>query len=143
MGCSLYLNLRRAHVGIERCVDCLTYERPFFLQFEVLKEHGYGENLSQGVGDVQSFALGPRTVDGLKDRCACTGGGAGQQAHRTGYAGAFVREDIAEGVLCDHHIEELRVLNHAHGSIIYIHEIGLHIGVLGHHLLGYLAPQAA
>ena len=82
-------------------------------------------------------------MNGLEDGRGAASRGTGEEAHAACDAGAFVGQDVAEGVLRDDDIEEARVLYHAHSSIINIHEVGLHIGVLAHHLLCHLSPQTA
>ena len=109
----------------------------------MLEEHGGGEDLRQGVGEVLTGSLGPRAVDGFEERRVLTERRRGLQAHGTGDAGGLVGEDVAEGVLGDDDVEETGLGEHAHRGIVDEHIVGAHLGILGFHLLGDLAPQTA
>ena len=80
-------------------------------------------------------------MDGLEDAGVGADRGAGQQAHGTCDARAFIREDVAEGIFGDHDIEETGFLNHAHSGIVNVHVVGGDVGVLGGNLLCDLAPE--
>ena len=55
---TLNLNLWGADVLLKTLVNGLTDQRAFFLQVEVLEQHGHGQNLRQWVGDVQARSRG-------------------------------------------------------------------------------------
>ena len=56
---AFYLNFRSAYIGIQRSVYCTTDKCTFFLTIEIFKQHGYGKNLCQRIGYVQSLCLWP------------------------------------------------------------------------------------
>ena len=132
-----------ADVLVERGIDCFADEFAFLLEAEVLEEHGNRQNLRQRIGYVQTLTLRPAAVDGFEDWSGASRRSAGQQAHGACDARPLVGQNVAECVFRHDDIEEARVLNHAHGSVIHIHEVCLHIGIFAHHLLRHLAPQAA
>ena len=78
----------------------------------------------------------------LEYRGAFAGGSRREQAHGTADAGAFIGQDIAEGVLRHHHVEELRFLNHTHGGVVHIHIVGGDFRIVRSHFLRNLPPQA-
>ena len=67
----------------------------------------------------------------------------GLQAHRAGDAGGLVGQDVAEGILSHHYVEEGGLREHAHRGIVNEHIIGINLGILGFHFLGNLTPQTA
>ena len=58
-GAAVDLYLGGADAGVERGVDGTADEGAFFAEAEVLEEHGDGEYLREGVGDVEACGLGP------------------------------------------------------------------------------------
>ena len=64
-----------------------------------------------------------------------------KQAHRTTDARTFIGQDVAESIFSYHDVEESRLLNHTHGSIVYKHIVGSHFRILRCHFLGNLTPQ--
>src|SRR5882757_1410170 len=61
-------------------VSCLAYPGGFFVQAEVIQQHGGGEDTAQGVGDVLACGLGVGTVYGFEEGGSFTDGGRGEQA---------------------------------------------------------------
>ena len=143
VGAALDLDFGCADVLLEAGIDGLADEGALVVETEVLEEHGGGENLREGVGEVLSCRLRPRSVDGFEEGCVLAERAAGLQAHGACDARGLVGEDVAKGVLGDDDIEETGFGEHAHGGVVDEHVIGFHIGPLGFHLLGYLTPQTA
>ena len=121
---AFHLDFGRADAGIERGVYGLTNQTALFFAIEVLEQHRDGEDLRERIGDVLPLRLRPRTVDGLEHRGAFARRRGGKEAHRAADAGAFVREDIAEGVFRHHDVEEGGFLDHAHGGVVDEHVVG-------------------
>ncbi|CUQ49037.1 Uncharacterised protein [Segatella copri] len=63
------------------------------------------------------------------------------QAHRTGDARGLIGQDITEGILCNDDIEECRLSQYAHRSVVDEHIIGVYLRILWLHLLGNLTPE--
>ena len=60
----------------------------------------------------------------------------------TGDHGSLVRQDIAEHILGDNHVELRGVLHDLHGAVVHEHLAVLHIRVLGLQPVHHSAPQA-
>src|SRR6267154_209510 len=89
--------LDRAHDGLARV-----------LLAQVLEHHRAGPDLSDGVRDVLSGDVGGRAVHRLEHRREFALGvdvARGRDADRAGAGGAEIREDVAEEIRPDHHVE--------------------------------------
>ena len=69
-------------------------------------------------------------------------GGGGQQADGAGDHRRLVRQDIAEHVLGDHHIELAGVPDQLHGGVVHQHVLIGHVGILFCQAVHHLPPQA-
>ena len=68
MRTTLYLDLWGTHIRIQRCIHGFTHQRTFLLKSEVLQKHSGRKYLRQGIGEVLSCSLWPRTMHRLKER---------------------------------------------------------------------------
>ena len=69
-------------------------------------------------------------------------GGGGQQADGAGDHRCLVRQDIAEHVLGDHHIELAGVPDQLHGGVVHQHILIGHVRILLGQAVHHLPPQA-
>lgn len=107
----------------------------------VLEHHGSGENCRERVGDVLASGLRIGAVDWLKEAGVEADACGSEETHGACDDAGLVGEDVAEGVLGDEDIEELGHGDDLHGRIVDKHIVSGDIGVLGSHLLSYLAPE--
>ena len=80
-------------------------------------------------------------MDWLEDRGVLTCRCGWEQTHRAGDATSFIGQDVAKSILGDHHVEETRLLDHTHRSVVNVHKVGGNVGILLHNLLCNLAPE--
>lgn len=81
---------------------------------EVLQHHLAGPDHADGVGDALAGDVGGAAVDGLEqagEAAVRVDVARGRDADGTGAGGAQVRQDVAEQVAADDHVEHIRALH--------------------------------
>ena len=69
--------------------------------------------------------------------------GRRQHADGTGQHGSLIRQDVAEHVVGDHHVELLGRAHQLHGGVIHVHMGKLDVRVVLRHLFHHFPPQLA
>ena len=80
-------------------------------------------------------------MKGLEERGVLTQRTRGLETHRASDARGLVSKDVTEGILRHDDVEVGGFGEHSHRGIVDKHIVGVHLGILRFHLLGYLAPQ--
>ena len=91
---------------------------------QVLQQHGTREDRRHRIGDAFAGDVRGRAVAGLKDRVAVAQVGGRGHAQPADQPGRQVREDVAEHVLGDDHVEPLRLADELEGRRVDVQVIG-------------------
>ena len=81
-------------------------------------------------------------MDRLKEAGVLADRSGSEETHRAGDAAGLVREDVAEGVFGDHHVEEFRSADEFHGCVVHEHVVHFDVRVGSFHSLGDLSPES-
>ncbi len=108
----------------------------------VTQEHGRGEDLSDGVGEIFASNVRGGAAGGFVEAKAARGQrGAGEHAQRAGDGCKFVANNVAKEVFAEQNIEVGRAADDLHGGVVHVEEVEGDVGVICRDVADGAAPE--